>query len=92
MKCSSCKYQYATSIKIKEEELFCCSCGITHRIDVESCDYIENDEEVENMNICYNCKQWIGGGDWGLGCAKNYYNCSTNGFDEACEQFERKNL
>ena len=28
-------------------------------------------------------------GDWGLSCDKNYYNCSNNGFDKACEQFER---
>ena len=51
---------------------------------------MKNIPEVKNMNICYNCKHWIGGGDWGLSCAKNYYNCSTNGFDEVCEQFERK--
>lgn len=42
------------------------------------------------MDICFNCKYWLGGGDWGLSCEKDYHNCSTNGFDEACELFERK--
>lgn len=50
---------------------------------------ITSDKEVENMNICYNCKHWIGGGDWGLSCRKDYYIASTNGFDEACEKFEK---
>ena len=47
--------------------------------------------KIEEMKICYNCKHWIGGGDWGLSCKKDYYNCSTNGFNEGCKDFERRN-
>lgn len=65
-------------------------CHITRVCNMTSCTYLTDDDKVEDMDICYNCQHWIGGGDWGLSCAKNYYNCSHNGFDIACEQFERK--
>lgn len=63
---------------------------ITHICNTQSCTYLSYDKDVEEMNICYNCKYWIGGGDWGLSCEKDYYNCSTNGFNRICEQFERR--
>lgn len=90
MECRDCKYRNITNVKLKNGDFAMQGCSITHVLNKQSCDYITNDAEVENMNICYNCKHWIGGGDWGLSCYKNYYNCSTNGFDEVCEQFERK--
>ena len=65
-------------------------CKITNICNMQSCTYITDGDKVEDMDICYNCQHWIGGGDWGLSCTKNYYNCSYNGFDIACEQFERK--
>lgn len=85
MECKNCKYwrelngSFAKSV-----------CLIIHMCNTKSCNKIATDEDVETMNICHNCKHWSGGGDWGLSCAKNYYNCSSDGFDEACEQFERK--
>jgi hypothetical protein len=78
MKCKDCKYHN----KYKK------MCKITYLANTISCP-IESDEDVEKMDICYNCKHWMGGGDWGLSCRKDYYNCSHNGFDNACEQFER---
>ena len=65
------------------------ACKITNRVNPISCD-ISSDEYIEHMRICYNCQHWFGGGDWGLSCAKNYYDCSIDGFRKACEQFERK--
>lgn len=88
MECKDCKYHYNDTADGNFINLNMCT--ITHRCLTQSCDYIQSDSEVESMNICYNCKHWIGGGDWGLSCAKNYYSCNTNGFVEACEQFERK--
>ena len=81
MNCINCKYReymtvYQTTV-----------CTISHRLRPHSCDYIVDDKDVENMNICFNCKHWLGGGDWGLSCAKDYYNCSVNGFDKACKNF-----
>lgn len=54
----------------------------------KNCDYYNLD--LSNEKICMNCKHWIGGGDWGLSCSKDYYNTSSNGLGKACEKFERK--
>lgn len=100
MKCSGCKYCYALNNRViaKDEKgnqilSFCylerTMCKITHICNPESCD-LNSDEDVKDMPICFNCKHWIGGGDWGLSCSKDYYNTSSNGFDKACEKFERK--
>lgn len=83
MECKNCKYYWAGGDKFPNV------CNITHLCNPKSCS-IASDEEVDNMDICYNCRYWYGMGDWGLSCGKNYYNCSHNGFDKACEQFERK--
>ena len=84
MKCKNCKYL------VEERGWFTgTSCKISNRVNPISCD-ISNDEDVENMDICYNCQHWIGGGDWGLSCAKNYYNCNCDGFVKSCDQFERR--
>ncbi len=79
MECKNCKYfsEYNDS------------CDITHMCYTKSCT-LPSDEIVEQLPICYNCQHWIGGGDWGLSCAKNYHDCNSNGFRKACEQFERK--
>ena len=84
MECKNCKY-----FSERNDGIVFGSCNITHICNTKSCN-LPSDEVVEHLNICYNCQHWYGGGDWGLSCAKNYYNCSSNGFDKACEQFERK--
>lgn len=78
MQCSHCEY-FIDKV-----------CDITHVINPRKCVYITNSDNVKDMNICYNCINWIGGGDWGLSCKINYYNTSSNGFDKACDNFERK--
>ena len=86
MECKDCKYY-----EDDHNEFFrTMMCKISHRWKPESCTCITSGAEVEDMDICYNCKYWHGGGDWGLSCEKDYYNCSVNGFDKACEQFERR--
>lgn len=91
MECRYCSYCEPTTVWLKNNEKHMVGmCSITHTINPKSCTYIVGDAEVEDMDICYNCKYWFGGGDWGLSCQKDYYNCSTNGFNEACEQFERR--
>lgn len=83
MKCENCKYL------VEMSGWFTCNvCDVTHRINPSSCTIV-SDDDVKHMSICYNCQYWLGGGDWGLSCAKNYYHCSTNGFDEACDRFEK---
>lgn len=91
MECRYCHYCESKTVGLKNNETRMITvCSITHVCNTKSCTYITSDEEVEDMDICYNCKYWYGGGDWGLSCEKDYYNCSSNGFDEVCEQFERK--
>ena len=29
--------------------------------------------DVSQMEICLNCEHYLGGGDWGLSCAKEYH-------------------
>ena len=100
MKCNGCKYCYvlnntAIARDKKENQILSVRdsertvCKITHICNPESCD-LNSDEDVKDMPICFNCKHWIGGGDWGLSCSKDYYNTSSNGFGKACEKFERK--
>nr|DAE28898.1 MAG TPA: hypothetical protein [virus sp. ctmTa7] len=86
MMCKDCKYRQ-TYVDLKGIEFNVCS--ITNIGHTVSC-RLENDKLIKDMDICFNCKYWIGGGDWGLSCQKNYYNCSTNGFDKTCEEFCRK--
>ena len=86
MMCKDCKYKQ-TYVDLKGNEFNICS--ISNIGYIVSCG-LDNDELVKDMEICFNCKYWIGGGDWGLSCQKNYYNCSTNGFGKACEEFCRK--
>ena len=83
MNCDKCKY--CKYIKVYQTTM----CVISHKIQPSYCDLI-SEAEVENMDICYNCEYWIGGGDWGLSCKKDYYNCSANGFDKACKFFNKK--
>lgn len=89
MECVNCKYYKVDSYVFNGKEYINSMCEINHLCNTISCN-AESYEQIENENICFNCKYWIGGGDWGLSCQKNYYMTSTNGFNEACEQFERK--
>ena len=84
MECKDCKYRFKTS-----ESFVSSICKISHICNTVRCDII-SDEDIENMHICFNCEHWLGGGDWGLSCRRNYYNCNSNGFAEACEEFIRK--
>lgn len=59
-------------------------CQVCHRINLEGCTY----SNIENLKICFNCKHWLGSGDFGLSCRKNYYMTTTNGFTKACDNFE----
>ena len=86
MKCKDCKYrEIHADHNLNKFNI----CKITHIGYIVSCG-LQSDELVKDMDICYNCQYWIGGGDWGLSCSKNYYNCSTNGFGNACSEFCRK--
>jgi hypothetical protein len=86
MECNKCKY-----FNRHNDSVVFGVCSITSRCNTKSCT-LSSDEDVKHMHICYNCQHWHGMGDWGLSCAKNYYDCSSDGFRQACEQFERKSM
>ena len=85
IKCEECKY--CCRKPHPYPEVYCEICRYSRKF---CCIDIMSDAEIEHMDICYNCEYWIGCGDWGLSCEKDYYKCSINGFDKACEQFKRK--
>lgn len=93
MECDKCKYLFDNTNTIYElddaDYIRIRMCRIGNIAYPKRCSYIESDKDIENMSICYNCKHWTGCGDFGLSCAKDYYNCSSNGFDKACEKFEK---
>lgn len=47
--------------------------------------YYKNEE---NNNVCANCENFIGGGDWGLCCKITYDLCYEN--TKACDDFKQK--
>lgn len=47
--------------------------------------------DLSEYDICFNCKYYIGGGDWGLFCShKDMYHHLGKFSDEPCERFEKK--
>ena len=91
MECEICKYlRKADDFVWGAPSNIWGACNITNRCNPTSCNL--SYAEIENMEICFNCEYWLGGGDWGLSCSKNYYDCNSNGFRKACEQFKRKGL
>ena len=85
MNCRDCKY-YQGDVKIMGRIGF--QCALTRKIIFsELCNFINKD--LSNMKICYNCKHYLGGGDWGLSCAKHYH-VLTEALHEGCEDFEKK--
>lgn len=89
MKCSECDYlRHIKSEGIGGTREYNV-CDIAHWVNPTSCT-LPSDKLVPDAEICYNCKHWSGGGDFGLSCRKKYHIASTNGFDKACELFERR--
>ena len=76
MNCSNCEFNRKCSNYY--------ICNITHLVNPKGCTY----EYSTTKKICYNCKSWIGGGDFGLTCRKYYHKAYTNGFTSACDDFE----
>lgn len=80
MLCENCEYNEKSSIRTYNV------CLITHAINPKYC----YKEDVENNDVCFNCKHWIGGGDFGLSCSKYYHIATANGLRRACEDFDRR--
>ena len=69
----------------------CVQCELTNTIMVsefaEFCKLYNKDLSEED--ICFNCKHFRGGGDWGLACGKHYHRL-PRALDRMCEDAEWK--
>lgn len=48
-----------------------------------------HNKDMSQEDICMNCEHYLGGGDWGLSCAADYYTL-TNATSPVCAKFSRK--
>lgn len=71
----------------------CITCELTNTIMVnesaKSCGFYNKD--ISNERICFNCKHFAGGSDWGLACAKHYHSL-PRALTEMCEDGELKDI
>ena len=85
MSCKECKY-YQGKIEILTKTFHKCAL-IPIVVNGEKCPLYNVD--LSNIKICYNCKHYLGGYDWGLSCAKHYHRL-TEALKDACNDFEKK--
>lgn len=94
-KCRDCQYSYSTEFTASADKpsVNICICTLTNYIVIPD---VENDcncsnKDLSEYDICYNCKYYRGGSDWGLFCShKDMYHHLGKFSDKACERFERK--
>lgn len=84
--CMGCNYLETEDFQTAE--ISCCS--LTHRvvdpIAPRACEY--HNKDLTQEKICYTCKYYCGGGDWGLFCsheAKYYHLGNFN--DKPCNYY-----
>ena len=90
-KCKDCKYAQDGGYAIADMRY--CTCTLTRRVKNENteseCNYFNRD--LSGYDICYNCKYYIGGGDWGLFCShSDMYHHLGKFSDEPCGRYERR--
>lgn len=85
LKCKDCRY-FINLINFCGE--IAVNCMLTHTIVLGTgCDL--KNVDISDEKICFNCKHYLGGNDWGLSCAKEYHKL-VDAFDEACKNFEKQ--
>lgn len=87
--CDTCKYCQKGEMPTKNGTYSYTMCSLTSVLMKlnGSCEYCNKDLSQEN--ICYNCKHYGGGHDWGLFCSKHYNHLGMFN-DEPCDDFEKK--
>ena len=92
-KCKDCRYSETSTFKVKNSTVITTVCTLTSIVvDPDtSCEYYNAD--LSGQDICYNCKYYLGGCDWGLFCSHkdNYYRLG-NFNDGPCKHYERKGV
>ena len=84
--CEKCQHYTGKSCNWGGVVLY--QCELTRSLDCRSeCDW--HDKDFSHDKICLNCKNYLGGGDWGLSCGKNYYRL-VSALDSCIKDFEAK--
>ena len=86
--CKNCNYCELEDMKFPDghkRPIHHCKLTNTLRNPNASCEYYNKD--ISDLDMCYNCKHYIGGGDWGLSCRKDYYKLVQFN-SKTCEHFE----
>lgn len=91
MKCKDCSHSEEPGYEIAGIE--CRTCSLTRQAmnanEEHNCNCYNRDLSV--YDICYNCKYYIGGGDWGLFCShKDMYHHLGKFSDVPCDRYESK--
>ena len=88
LSCSDCMYAYPAN---SSGNGVINVCRRTRRVLCKNlaphCEYYNN--SVCDSDVCYKCKHYLGGNDWGLSCAKQY-NVIVHSLDDACDLYEAK--
>ena len=93
MKCKDCNFCMQNIYEIKGEQVNCGCCMLTRLVvnpeHEHNCSCFNRD--LSKYDICYNCKYYQGGGDWGLFCSHKemYYHLGRFN-DKPCEYYEKK--
>lgn len=94
MKCKTCQYCQQSSYEIKGEQVNAACCALSNYVvkaDKEHNCSLHN-KDLSEYDICYNCKYYGGGGDWGLFCShKGMYHHLGKFSDDPCDYYEKKN-
>ena len=91
MKCKDCQYSYNDIHQFAGVECITCSLSkmvMNANVELE-CGCFNRD--LSEYDICYNCKYYGGGGDWGLFCShKDMYHHLGKFSDVPCSRYEKK--
>ena len=86
-RCNDCCYFKGETECAIYKEAYMCELTRTIMPNTYACPLYNKD--ISEEKICYNCKHFLGGGDWGLSCGADYYTL-THALDEGCEKFVDK--
>ncbi len=79
--CTHCRQIYALG------KGMACDCRLTRAILLPFGCSLKG-KDISGERVCVNCRHFLGGGDWGLSCSKEYHRL-VDALDEACEDFEK---
>ena len=92
-RCRDCKHSNTSPIELKNKYVDVTVCTLNSQIvspdNEHDCGCYNRD--LSEYDICYNCKYYRGGGDWGLFCSHDdMYHHLGRFDDEPCERYEKK--